>query len=141
MGIFSDFFRNRSVDKVSPETEQESSDEIINESDVRGEISYKVDGLGDIYITCEWAKASDIPEFSELLWLVSNGNLLDETLEFIKEACLKNDDEEQYMALLYSINAIMKKHLENFDGKKNEESDPLIKPTQVLTQTLDGENS
>lgn len=141
MGIFSDFFKNRSSDKVLPKTEQESSDETINESDVRGEISYKVDGRGDIYITCEWANASDIPEFSELLWYVSNGNLLDETLEFIKEACLKNDDEDQYMALLHSINTVMTKHLENLDNNKKDKSDPLIKPTQVMTQTLDGEIS
>ena len=141
MGIFSDFFKNRSADKVSEETQQEPSGETIDESDVIGEVSYKVDGRGDIYIICEWAKSSDIPAFSELLWMVSNGGLLDETLEFIKEACLENDDEEQYIALLYSINTIMKTHLENFDNKKEDKSDPLIKPTQVMTQTLDGEIS
>ena len=58
--------------------------------------------------------------------MVSNGNLLDETLEFIKEACLENDDEEQYIALLYSINTIMKTHLENFDNKKEDKTNLVV---------------
>ena len=51
MGIFSDFFKNRSADKVSEETQQEPSGETIDESDVIGEVSYKVDGRGDIYLS------------------------------------------------------------------------------------------
>ena len=136
MGIFSNLFGKKRADKVLPNPKEESLETSIDESDVRAEVSYKVDSSGDIYISCEWDNASDIPSFAELLWLVSNGNLLDETLEFIKEACTKNDDEEQYMALLYSINTIMKQHLKSLEPSK---SNPLVKPTQVMAQTLDGE--
>ena len=129
MGLFSNLFRKTKAEK-----------EIVDEPDIVAEVSYKLDSLGDVYISCEWASASNIPSFSELLWMVSNGNLLDETLEFIKEGCAENDDEGQYMTLLYSINTIMKKHLENMETEKTT-SNPLVKPTQVMTQTLEGDIS
>jgi hypothetical protein len=124
MGLFSNLFRKTKAEK-----------EIADESDIVAEVSYKLDSLGDIYISCEWANASNISSFSELLWMVSNGNLLDETLKFIRAGCVETDDEEQYRVLLRSINAIMTKRLENMESK------PLVKPTQVMTQTLEGDIS
>ena len=136
MGLFSNLFGKTRAEKVLPNLKDKSSELTVDESDIMAQVSYTVDSHGDIYINCEWATVDDIPSFAELLWFVSNGNLLDETLEFIKEECDKQNDEEQYMTLLYSINTLMKKHLESLESSG---SNPMVKPTQVMTQSLDGE--
>lgn len=104
------------------------------------EISYKVDAEGDIWLDFKWK--SDVSKnaakmFSELFVEVSSGGLVDSSLEFLENKFKEMGSEEDYDGFLQYINLLqdiklmeqMTDEIEEQD--KDDDNQPLIKPTEV----------
>ena len=104
------------------------------------EISYKVDAEGDIWLDFKWK--SDVNKnaakmFSELFVEVSSGGLVDSSLEFLENKFKEMGSEEDYDGFLQYINLLQDiKFMEQMTDEieeqdKDDDNQPLIKPTEV----------
>ena len=118
MGIFSKFFNKK---KPEPEPESES----------QCSLHFILHDNEDVGIECEWDEDSTF-NLAQLIYLVNNGLLAEELLKIIKDSCVANDNEKDYIKLLGFLHVVTA-------GQTLGDS-PLVKPTQVIGTSLDDNN-
>jgi len=122
MGIFSKFFN-----KKEPEPE--------SESEAKCSLRFTLHDNEDVGFECEWDEES-VFNLAQLIYLVNNGFLAEEILKIIKDSCIENDNEKDYIRLLGFLQIVTSGQALGQDGGKN----PLVKPTQVIGTSLDDTN-
>jgi len=120
MGIFSKFFN-----KKEPESESEA----------KCSLRFILHDNEDVGLECEWDEES-VFSLAQLIYLVNNGFLAEELLKTIKDSCIENDNEKDYIRLLGFLQIVTSGQALGQDGGKN----PLVKPTQVIGTSLDDTN-
>ena len=116
MGIFSRFFNKK---KPEPESEAQCS------------LHFILHDNEDVGIECEWDEDSTF-NLAQLIYLVNNGLLAEELLKIIKDSCVVNDNEKDYIKLLGFLHVVT--------AGQTLGDNPLVKPTQVIGTSLDDNN-
>ena len=108
---------------------------------------WKVTADGDIWLDFGWNndKSPDAARmFAETFVMITGGDLIQESLDFIKEKLVEEDREGQYEALLNYIAALQYQRAKKLfpellsrmeETPVGEVSDPVIKPSEIVTKT------
>ena len=122
MGIFSKFFN-----KKEPEPE--------SESEAKCSLRFILHDNEDVGLECEWDEGS-LFNLAQLIYLVNNGFLAEELLKIIKDSCMADGNEKDYVRLLGFLQIVTAgQTLGEYSG-----DNPLVKPTQVIGTSLDDTN-
>lgn len=116
MGIFSKFFN-----KKKPELESEAP----------CSLRFILHDNADVGIECEWDEDS-VFNLAQLIYLVNNGLLAEEILKIIKDSCIADGNEKDYIKLLGFLQLLT--------AGQTLGNNPLVKPTQVISTSLDDTN-
>lgn len=119
--------------------EEKAEEESIAEEDRLCQISYTCDKDGIVWIDINW-KPNRHPEFADLLYMVSSGQMLSETLEFIEGEALPEEYEHIIKAVLDSSNAKMKDVKSEFqkimslfsEDEHEKEEDDVVSPSDLF---------
>jgi len=109
-------------------------------------IKYLIGVDGFVYIDFGWNDNKDRmanESFTELFFKVHSGQLLDNSVDFIKEECLKNGDKEGFTRFLGNLIVFQQENLqpmmESMGINPEEEVDKVVvKPTDIGERVLRG---
>ncbi len=127
----------KSSKSEEPEKNPDEEDEL--EENRLCQISYTCDQDGIVWIDMKW-KPNRHPEFADLLYMVSSGQMLSETLEFVEGEALPEEYEHIIKAVLESSDAKIKdvksefqKIMSLFSEDENEkEEDDVVSPSDLF---------
>ena len=120
--------------------EKKAEEESIAEEDRICEISYTCDKDGIVWIDMKW-KPNRHFEFADLLYMVSSGQMLSETLEFIEGEALPEEYEHILKSVLGSSSEKMKDLKDEFqkitslfseDEAQTEQDDEVVSPSDLF---------
>ena len=109
--------------------------------------TWKITIDGDIWLDFSWNndKNPDAAKmFAQTFVMITGGELIEESLEFIREKMMEEGRDEQYESLLTYIASLQYQRAEKLypeilssmqevsDGKG---LDPVVKPSEIVTQT------
>jgi hypothetical protein len=120
--------------------EEKAEEESIAEEDRLCQISYTCDKDGIVWIDINW-KPNRHSEFADLLYMVSSGQMLSETLEFIEGEALPEEYEYIIKAVLDSSTEKMKDVKSDFqkimslfsgDEDQTEQDNEVVSPSDLF---------
>ena len=120
--------------------EEKAEEESIAEEDRLCQISYTCDKDGIVWIDINW-KPNRHSEFADLLYMVSSGQMLSETLEFIEGEALPEEYEYIIKAVLDSSTEKMKDVKSDFqkimslfseEEDQTEQDDEVVSPSDLF---------
>ena len=120
--------------------EEKAEEESIAEEDRLCQISYTCDKDGIVWIDINW-KPNRHSEFADLLYMVSSGQMLSETLEFIEGEALPEEYEYIIKAVLDSSTEKMKDVKSEFqkimslfseEEDQTEQDDEVVSPSDLF---------
>ena len=120
MGFLSKFFNKK---KPEPESEPQCS------------LHFILHDNEDVGIECEWDEES-VFNLAQLIYLVNNGFLAEELLKIVKDSCIENGNEKDYIKLIGFLHVLTAGRTLGAHSGDN----PLVKPTQVIGTSLDDTN-
>ena len=106
-------------------------------------INYIFGTDGFVYIDFGWNGDKDRmanEAFSELFFQVHNGQLLDNSIDFIKEECLGRGDKEEFTIFVRNLIALQEESLSSTAKMDLEEENDkvVVKPTDIGESVLRG---
>ncbi len=109
-------------------------------------IKYLIGTDGFVYIDFEWDDKKDKmanESFAELFFEVHSGQLLDNSVDFIREECLKRGDKEEFSRFIKNLIVFQQENLqpmmESMGINLEEEVDKVVvKPTDIGERVLRG---
>tara|TARA_B100000029_G_scaffold495935_1_gene561554 strand:- start:3345 stop:3683 length:339 start_codon:yes stop_codon:yes gene_type:complete len=96
-------------------------------------VSYAVDSSGTIWLEAGWGDDKALQEFSRMMYELHSGQLLESTLEFIREQCVTDEKKLEYREIVIKMNDLFFDK-EDTDLPSIKDSRPVVKPTQVFPQ-------
>ena len=108
---------------------------------------WRVKKDGDIWLDFEWRNDEDSNAaklFAEMFVMITGGDLVEESLEFIKKRMLEDGGKEQYESLISYMGYLQYQRaqslypeiLSNFAENSEEQSlDPVVKPSDVINKS------
>jgi len=109
--------------------------------------TWKVTVDGDIWLDFSWNndKSPDAAKmFAQTFVMITGGELIEESLEFIREKMMEEGRDEQYESLLNYIAGLQYQRAEKLypeilssmqEVSGKEGSDPVVKPSEIVTKT------
>jgi len=108
-------------------------------------IKYLIGTDGFVYIDFGWHNSKDEmanEAFSEMFFEVHSGGLLDNSVEFIKEECLRSGDKEGFARFIKNLITAQQENLEpmmeSMEINAEKTDAVLVKPTDVVGHILRG---
>ena len=98
-------------------------------------LTYMADENGTIWLEAGWSPDDkSITQFAQMMYELHSGQLMGNTLEFIQEQCVSEEQEKEYRKILVQLNEFFfnTEHLN--DLPFIEDHKPVVKPTQVFPQ-------
>ena len=130
------FFKKKVVEKFEEQESDHDEDDIENKTVT---ISYHTDGVGDIWSDCFWSgEVEDAHlQFAELLEKISNGDLLTDTMDFVRTKCDKPEKKAVYAQIVETVLNLQQMRLFNTMMNMNQagltpDDGPVISPTNVI---------
>ena len=128
------FFRKRVVEGLIEESTKSEKPE-----KQMATITYHIDEDGDVWVNCFWSgemKGSHLA-FADLLEKISNGELLNDTMEFIESNCDTEEKKIAYDEVVEAVLRLQQMRLFNIMNEVGESSvttddDPVISPINVV---------
>jgi len=97
-------------------------------------ITYMADSNGTIWLEAGWGPDSkSIEQFSQMMYELHSGQLMANTLEFIKEQCSTESQQAEYRQILVKLNEYFFDK-EDLDSLTPEDCRPVVRPTEVFPQ-------
>ncbi len=124
------FFKNNPV-------QDDDDDSFLKEENRISSVAFHTDKEGYIWIDCSWAASSESHlQFAELLEKVCSGDLIEDTLEHVRENCKTDRQKSDFLELLAYITKLQQKRLLDSLKSPNHESltreeEPLVSPLNV----------
>lgn len=108
-------------------TDKDNIENLTEPSTVQSYINYLADEDGVVWMEAGWDSDDEsIVSFANLLYELHSGQLMAESLEFIKDQCQTLEKKRQYQKLLIALNDLFFVGLET--------NKPVVSPTQVFPQ-------
>jgi len=103
-------------------------------TEVKSYINYLVDADGIVWMEAGWDSDDEtIDNFARLLYELHSGQLMADSVEFIKSQCETPQEKRQYRKLLVKLNDLF--FAEPGEEQALAQSDrPVVPPTQVFPQ-------
>lgn len=104
-----------------------------------GEISYTVDSDQIIWMEASWDNSSEsVERFAHLLYEIHSGDLLEDTLRFLKAECSKQGTLKVYQKILIALDKMFLSDdmLEEAVVDNSAEDTPVVSPTEVALNYL-----
>jgi hypothetical protein len=107
----------------------------IEKPNVQSHINYLVDEDGIIWVEAGWDSDDEsVVGFANLLYELHSGQLMAESLEFIKSRCRTPVQKRQYHQLLTTLNDLFFAEPEMKEHAFVQSDKPVVSPTQVFPQ-------
>ena len=125
------FFKN------NPVQDDEDDDSVLKKEDRTCSVAFHTDKEGYIWIDCSWSANADAHlQFAELLEKVSSGDMIEDTLEYIRESCQSDKQKSDFLELLAYITKLQQKRILDAlkspnHGSLTREEEPLVSPLNV----------
>ena len=123
--------------KKPTQIEEEQDKDVLDPEDRICSVSFHTDKDGYIWIDCSWKGVSDSHlQFAELLEKISSGDLIEDTLEYVRQSCNSEQQKSDFLELLAYITKLQQKRLLEALKSQNHESltreqEPLVSPLNV----------
>ena len=109
-------------------------------------IKYLIGTDGFVYIDFEWDDKKDKmanESFAELFFEVHSGQLLDNSVDFIREECLKRGDKEEFSRFIKNLIVFQQENLQPMMeamgiSLEEEEDKVVVKPTDIGESVIRG---
>ena len=124
------FFKNKPA-------QEEEDGSVLKEEDRTCSLAFHTDKEGYIWIDCSWsAKADAHLQFGELLEKISSGDMIEDTLEYVRQSCKSDKQKSDFLELLAYITKLQQKRILDALKSPNHESltreeEPLVSPLNV----------
>ena len=110
-----------------------SAENLTEPAEAKTYINYLVDEDGIVWMEAGW-DSNVISGFAQLLYELHSGQLMGESVEFIKDQCQTTAQKQQYHAILTRLNELFFTELEGEERKFAQSDKPVVSPTQVFPQ-------
>ena len=127
------------IDKIQEEFEKEQMS--IPEEDRISTLSFHTDKEGYIWVDVYWSELEGAHiSFAELLEKVSNGDLLADVFDFVKNKCETEEEMKLFSEILERITDMQKIRLFNSitgldHSSLTPDDGPVVSPTKVIKNT------
>ena len=111
-------------------TDKNSAENLPDPDEVKTYINYLVDADGVVWMEARW-DPDDINSFAQLLYELHSGQLMGESMEFIKDQCKTPEQKQEYHAILIRLNELF---FTTELGEVAQSDKPVVPPTQVFPQ-------
>jgi uncharacterized protein (DUF927 family) len=103
-----------------------------------GQINYIIDDNHVVWMEASWLDdQASIEKFATLLYEIHSGELLEDTLRFLKEECNKQGSQKLYQKILVTMNKMFLPDDALEEVAENSEKDtPVVSPTEVALNYL-----
>ncbi|MAH50806.1 hypothetical protein CMI37_33620 [Candidatus Pacearchaeota archaeon] len=109
-------------------------------------IKYLIGADGFVYIDFGWDDKKDKmanESFAELFFEVHSGQLLDNSVDFIREECLKRGDKEEFSRFIKNLIVFQQENLQPMMeamgiSLEEEEDKVVVKPTDIGESVIRG---
>jgi len=109
-------------------------------------IKYLIGTDGFVYIDFGWDDKKDNmanESFTELFFKVQSGQLLDNSVDFIREECFKNGNKEEFSRFIKNLIVFQQENLEPMleamgINLEEEEDKVVVKPTDIGESVIRG---
>ena len=114
-------------------TDKNSAENLTEPVEAKSYINYLIDADGIVWMEAGW-DADDIDSFAQLLYELHSGQLMGESMEFIKDQCQTPGQKKQYHAILTRLNELFFTELGEEERAFTQSDKPVVPPTQVFPQ-------
>ena len=127
------------IDEIQKEFEKEQTS--IPEEDRVSTISFHTDKEGYIWVDVYWSELEGAHiSFAELLEKVSNGDLLADVFDFVKNKCKTEEEMKLFSEILERITDMQKLRLFNSitgldHSSLTPDDGPVVRPTKMIKKT------